>query len=90
MTTPPHEKKQKADVLVAFGEAVRQQRKAKGLSQEAFADQCGIDRSYMGGVERGERNVALLNVARIVESLELDFSEFFKALDRPRHGKRKA
>lgn len=90
MRTSPDEKKQKPDVLVAFGETVRQQRKARGLSQEAFADQCGIDRSYMGGVERGERNVALLNVARIVESLELDFSEFFKALDRARQEKTQA
>ena len=70
-------------ILLAFGAAVRLHRKSKGLSQEAFADECGIDRSYMGGVERGERNIALINVEKIVAALELQPSEFFKALDRP-------
>lgn len=68
-------------VLVKFGLAVREFRKARGMTQEAFADACEIDRSYMGGVERGERNLALVNVARIIETLEMKPSEFFKALD---------
>ena len=68
-------------VLVNFGLAVRQFRKARGMTQEAFADACEIDRSYMGGVERGERNLDLVNVARIIETLEMKPSEFFKALD---------
>jgi transcriptional regulator with XRE-family HTH domain len=70
-------------ILLAFGAAVRQHRKNKGLSQEAFADACGIDRSYMGGVERGERNIALINVEKIMVALELQPSEFFKSLDKP-------
>lgn len=89
MSNPTSAKNPKAPVLIAFGEAVRRHRKAQGLSQEAFADQCGIDRSYMGGVERGERNVALLNVSRIVESLGLQFSEFFKELDSTKKPSRK-
>lgn len=72
-------------VLLAFGMAVRQQRKAQGLSQENFADRCGIDRSYMGGVERGERNLALVNVDKIIQALGMKPSEFFKALDKPPH-----
>ena len=68
-------------MLIAFGEAVRRYRKDKGFSQEAFADECGIDRSYMGGVERGERNLALVNIERIVTALGMQPSEFFKALD---------
>jgi transcriptional regulator with XRE-family HTH domain len=72
---------ERPSVLIAFGEAVRRYRKAKGLSQEAFADACGIDRSYMGGVERGERNIALLNVEKILLALGMQPSEFFKALD---------
>jgi len=67
--------------LTAFGKAVRQLRKARGFSQEAFADECGIDRSYMGGVERGERNIALINIGKIVTALGMQPSEFFKALD---------
>ena len=71
----------KPPILVAFGQLVREQRKAKGHSQEAFADICEIDRSYMGGVERGERNLALINIERIVAALELRPSDFFEHLD---------
>jgi len=78
---PPPEERQ--PILLAFGAAVRQYRKDKGFSQEAFADECGIDRSYMGGVERGERNIALVNVGKIITTLGLQPSEFFKALDKP-------
>lgn len=72
----------KPQILVAFGQLVREHRKAKGYSQEAFADICEIDRSYMGGVERGERNLALLNIERIVAALEIKPSDFFKELDK--------
>lgn len=68
-------------VLLAFGQAVRDFRKAQGFSQESFAYYCGLDRSYMGGVERGERNITLANVERIILSLQLKPSEFFAALD---------
>lgn len=67
--------------LTAFGEAVRRRRKARGHSQEAFGDLCGIDRSYMGGIERGEHNLALINILKIVEALGIQPSEFFKDLD---------
>lgn len=67
--------------LVQFGEAVRQQRKARGYSQEAFGDACGIDRSYMGGIERGEHNLALVNILKIIRALDMQPSEFFQALD---------
>ena len=55
--------------LKRLGEAVRAARKARALSQEALADAAGIDRSHMGKIERGERNVTLLNVARIAKAL---------------------
>lgn len=61
--------------LVAFGEAVRARRKVMGLSQEALADLAGIDRSHMGKVERGERNVTLLNVIRISRALGISPSQ---------------
>ena len=72
---------EKPTILIAFGYLVRKHRKAKGYSQEAFADICDIDRSYMGGVERGERNLALLNIERIIAALEIKPSLFFKELD---------
>jgi transcriptional regulator with XRE-family HTH domain len=46
-----------------------------GLSQEALADEAGIDRSYIGGVERGEHNVALVNLVKISKSLKITVSE---------------
>jgi transcriptional regulator with XRE-family HTH domain len=55
--------------LKALGEAVRTRRKSRGLSQEALADDAGIDRSHMGKIERGERNVTLLNLIRIAAAL---------------------
>ena len=56
---------------VAFGDAIRAIRKEQGISQEAFALKCGLDRSYFGAVERGERNVSLTNILRISEALEV-------------------
>lgn len=67
--------------LELFGLAVRGERKARGFSQESFADHIGLDRSYMGGVERGQRNIALANIMRIVAGLGMQPSEFFKCLD---------
>lgn len=56
--------------LVAFGEKVRQIRKEKGLSQEALADLAGIDRSYMGHIERGDQNITLTKIFQIAKALE--------------------
>lgn len=55
--------------LKRLGEAVRAARHSSGLSQEALADAAGIDRSHMGKIERGERNVTLLNLLRIATAL---------------------
>jgi transcriptional regulator with XRE-family HTH domain len=57
------------DVKVLFGRRVRQLRKAKGVSQEAFAHEIKIDRSYFGSIERGERNVSLDNICLIAKGL---------------------
>jgi transcriptional regulator with XRE-family HTH domain len=56
-------------LLVSLGDAVRAARTAQGLSQEALADAAGIDRSHMGKIERGERNVTILNIARVASAL---------------------
>lgn len=61
--------------LVAFGQRVRAMRKAKGLSQEAFADLTRIDRSYMGHIERGEKNVTLIKVFQISDALGVSPAE---------------
>lgn len=57
--------------LRKLGEAIREARLERGLTQEALADAAGIDRSHMGKIERGERNVSVLNVARVSEALNL-------------------
>lgn len=81
MTTKTRARAAIQDPLEVFGAGVRAERKARGYSQEAFADHIGIDRSYMGGVERGERNLSLTNVMRILTGLEMRPSEFFAYLD---------
>lgn len=63
---------------------------ARGYSQEAFGDACGIDRSYMGGIERGEHNLALVNILKIVNALSVQPSEFFKDLDSAKRKKGKS
>lgn len=81
MPRAPRPIEERPPVLLAFGRAVRQVRKTRGLSQEAFADLCGIDRSYMGCVERGESNLALVNIDKIVTALGMSLGEFFKVVD---------
>jgi transcriptional regulator with XRE-family HTH domain len=60
-----------------FGERVRKIRKAKGLSQEALALSCDLDRTYIGGVERGERNISLVNIHTIAKALKVSVGELF-------------
>ncbi|HUB74249.1 MAG TPA: helix-turn-helix transcriptional regulator [Solirubrobacteraceae bacterium] len=62
---------------VAFGDAIRATRKEQGVSQEALALKCGLDRSYFGAVERGERNVSLTNIIRIAEALQARPADLF-------------
>jgi transcriptional regulator with XRE-family HTH domain len=66
------------DIRIRFGKAVRERRSKNGLSQEAFAELCGLDRTYVGGIERGERNVALVNVEKIARALRVSLSELFR------------
>lgn len=60
------------DLQRTVGRNLRAYRQGRGLSQEAFADVLGVHRTYMGGVERGERNLTLRSVERIAERLGLD------------------
>lgn len=63
--------------LVKIGAAIRAKRLAMEMSQEALADYAGIDRSHMGRIERGERNVSLLNMLRIANAMECKISDLF-------------
>ncbi|MES2047479.1 MAG: helix-turn-helix transcriptional regulator [Pseudomonadota bacterium] len=63
--------------LVRFGASVRARRLALGLSQEVLADYAQIDRSHMGKLERGERNVSFLNILRIAKAIKCKPSDLF-------------
>lgn len=58
-------------VLVALGESVRRARLGVGMSQEALAVDAGLDRSYMGGIERGEHNPTVMNIIKISDALKV-------------------
>ena len=74
-------KRREAQIQKKFGTRLRVLRKLKGLSQEALALACDLDRTYIGGVERGERNISLINIHRIAESLGFPASELLKEGD---------
>ncbi len=72
--------KRNKSVLIRFGERLRELRKRAGLSQEAFAARCGLDRTYIGGIERGERNVALRNIEAIASALDISIADLMGEL----------
>ena len=63
-----------------FGQRVRARRLTLGLSQEALAERSGLHRTYVGSLERGERNVALLNIIKLADALDLDAGELVRGL----------
>lgn len=71
------DKQREVQLQKHFGERVRNLRKQKGLSQEALALTCNLDRTYIGGVERGERNISLLNIHKIAIALSIPVKELF-------------
>jgi len=74
-------KRSKREVfLKRVGARIRKIRKEKGFSQESLAFSSGLDRSYIGGVERGERNIAIMNLKKLAEALGLCVSELLTGL----------
>ena len=68
------------DVRVRFGKVLRVRRRKLGVSQEEFADICGLDRTYVGGIERGERNLGLVNIEKLARALKISLSELFRGV----------
>lgn len=70
----------KDDPRAVFGKHLAALRREAGFSQEALALESGLARSYLGGVERGQRNIALLNICRLAEALSVRPSVLMDAL----------
>ena len=66
------------NVTEVFADNIKKIRLAQGISQEALADLAGLHRTYIGAVERGERNITLLNANRITEALQVSLSDCLK------------
>ena len=65
------------DLRADFGRRIRELRKARGFSQEELAHRAGLHYTYIGGIERGERNPALVNIGRIAAALKVPLAELF-------------
>lgn len=68
----------KREVLIKFGNKVREQRLFLGLSQEELAGRAGVHRTYVGMIERAEKNITLTNVEKIAKALKLSIGEITK------------
>jgi transcriptional regulator with XRE-family HTH domain len=71
------------DRRIAFGRRLKAIRKSLGYSQERLAELASLHRTYVGGVERGERNISLVNIWRIAEALKIDPSSLFATPGEP-------
>jgi transcriptional regulator with XRE-family HTH domain len=68
-------------LLQALGQRIRELRSTQGYSQEGFADRCGVHRTFMGTVERGESNLSFENIARVARGLGITLSALFSDLE---------
>jgi transcriptional regulator with XRE-family HTH domain len=75
-------KKAKPDIRERFGFAVKIRREELNLTQEDLADRAGIHRTYLSDVERGSRNLSLINIERLAAALAISMSELFRLVER--------
>lgn len=67
----------KKDILIKFGKKVREERTRLGLSQEELASRAGVHRTYIGMIERAEKNITLENIQKVCRALNLKIGNFF-------------
>ena len=68
----------KREVLIKFGRKVRGERDKLGFSQEELASRAGVHRTYIGMIERAEKNITLENIEKVAKALDLKLSDFFR------------
>lgn len=73
--------KKMTDIKKIFGKNVRTYRETRGFSQEKLAHLCGLHRTYIGSIERGERNISLGNIQKIANALQVKIIDLFKGID---------
>ncbi|WP_066382269.1 MULTISPECIES: helix-turn-helix domain-containing protein [unclassified Anabaena] len=70
----------KAEILKKFGQRVRDERLKQGLSQEGLAEKAGLHRTYIGMIERAEKNITLINIEKIAQALEITIESLIKGI----------
>ncbi len=71
----------KNNILNQFGNIVRELRRKKNLSQEALAEKAHVHRTYIGMIERAEKNITLSNIEKLAKALDISISELFKGIE---------
>jgi transcriptional regulator with XRE-family HTH domain len=66
------------DIRIRFGRAVRRIREEQEINQEEAADRCGLHRTYYSGIERGVRNVSLVNIEKVAKGLKTSLPDLFR------------
>jgi transcriptional regulator with XRE-family HTH domain len=68
------------DIRIRFGRAIRRIREEQGINQEEAAERCGLHRTYYSGIERGVRNVSLVNIEKVAHGLKTSLPELFRRI----------
>ena len=68
------------NIRIRFGRAIRRIREAQGINQEEAAERCGLHRTYYSGIERGVRNVSLVNIEKVSKGLKISLTDLFTSL----------
>lgn len=70
------------NLIKNFGKSVRKAREEKGFSQEKLAELTGLHRTYIGGIERGERNASIKSIQKIANALKINISTLFELIEK--------
>ena len=71
-----------SDIKKIFGKNIRHIRESRNMTQEKLSDLCGLHRTYIGSVERGERNISIGNIQKIANALQVKIIDLFKGINR--------